>query len=61
MRTASDPSAVGPAGNAYRELGELQESIRCYRQALALNPRHPHALNNLANSLKDRGECTRRQ
>jgi protein O-GlcNAc transferase len=56
MRTASDPSAVGTAGNAYRELGELQESIRCYRQALALNPRHPHALNNLANSLKDRGE-----
>jgi len=49
------PDAYNNLGNAYRELGKLDESIKCYRTALALKPDHPHAYNNLGNSLKDQG------
>jgi protein O-GlcNAc transferase len=38
-------------GNAYRELGRLEESINCYRTALRLKPDHPHAYNNLGNAV----------
>jgi hypothetical protein len=37
------------------QTGNLAESMQCYKSALALKHDHPHAYNNLGNSLKDKG------
>ena len=43
-------------GSAWREQGEEANAVRCYRDALAINPRYAPALANLADMLCDAGE-----
>lgn len=42
-------------GNALRAAGRRDEAVEAYERALALQPDHAHAHNNLGNAMKDRG------
>lgn len=60
LRTAIqlDPSLVGAhndLGVLMETLGNPSEALRCYRMALAANPRHPEAQCNLRSLLLQLG------
>jgi predicted O-linked N-acetylglucosamine transferase (SPINDLY family) len=52
-RAAPSPDILVDRGVALRALHRLEEAEASYRQALALNPQHVHALGNLGNLLLD--------
>ena len=43
-------------GHCYMEMGRIGDAEPCFEQAIALNPKHGEALNNLAYVLATRGE-----
>lgn len=48
-----DLVTLNNAGGVFRELGELQSALDCYRRVLELRPELPEALNNAAVLLED--------
>jgi tetratricopeptide (TPR) repeat protein len=51
-----DAEAHANLGNAFRDLGRLDEAVARYRQALVLKPDFAETQNNLGNALRDLGQ-----
>ena len=51
-----DPVILANLAEAYRGLGDNDQSIDCYRKALQIDPNHPDMHNNLALALANRGD-----
>ena len=51
-----DASAYNGLGAAYRLLGDVDASIFCFEQAVAIEPEHKFALYNLATAYFDKGD-----
>ena len=43
-------------GNAFKDLGKLDEAVACYRRALELKPDYAEAHNNLGSALEEIGD-----
>jgi len=52
----TQPETHNDLGNAYKELGRLDDAIASYKRAIALNPKFTPAHNNLGNVFQDRGK-----
>ena len=52
--------ALANLGNAFQNLGKLDEAVATYRRALELKPEYAEAHNNLGGICKTRGSPSRR-
>ncbi|MDC0239589.1 tetratricopeptide repeat protein, partial [Candidatus Thioglobus sp.] len=48
--------ALNNLGIVYMELGQLDESVKCYEKSIAIRPNYAEALNNLGLTLKELGQ-----
>jgi len=55
QQKADNAVAYNNLGEAYKGAKRLEDAVRCYRQALALNPELPEVCCNLGNALKALG------
>ena len=53
--TSEDPDIHNNLGLVHVRRGQQQDAIRCFRRALALDPRHVYAHSNLGNALRAQG------
>lgn len=57
LQIKASPAVFNNLGQAYRALGQREESVGCYQRAIALDPGYVTAYNNLGAVLQESGEA----